>query len=89
MELPDADGFLPILDVKLKIRDDGTIEYKLYRKPASKGLTLHFRSHHPSSTKRAVVQNELRTERRCTPQHREQALSDTTVRLRQNGYPIE
>ena len=61
-----------------------------YRKAANKGLTLHFKSNHPISVKREVVQNELRrADRRYTPQHREQALKDTTVHLRQNGYPKE
>ena len=65
LELPDTERFLPILDIKLKIREDGTIEHKLYRKAANKGLTLHFKSNHPISVKRAVVQNELpRAERR-------------------------
>ena len=55
IELPDADGFLPILDVKLKIKDDGTMERKLYTKPANKGITLHYKSHHQSATKRTVA----------------------------------
>ena len=39
LEAPDAAGFLPILDVKIKINVDGSMERKLYTKPASKGIT--------------------------------------------------
>ena len=34
LEAPDAAGFLPILDVKIKINVDGSMERKLYTKPA-------------------------------------------------------
>ena len=60
IELPDADGFLPILDIKLKIKDDGTMERKLYTKPANKGITLNYKLHHQSATKRAVARMELK-----------------------------
>ena len=59
LETPAEDGFLPILDIKVKIRLDGTIERKLYRKEANKGITLHFNSHHSSSVKTTTVINEL------------------------------
>ena len=88
LELPDKDDFLPILDVKLKIDERGNIKYKLYRKAANKGLTLHYSSHHPHNVKRAVAQNELRRATRCsTTDYRKEALQSTAARLLQNGYP--
>ncbi len=90
MELPDTNGFLPILDIKLKLNDDGTIQYKLYTKPASKGITLHFHSHHPSTVKRATVSNELRRAALCSsPEHRHDAISTTNTKLTRNGYPTD
>ena len=37
IELPDTEGFLPILDTKMKIGDDGRVERKLFCKAAKKG----------------------------------------------------
>ena len=65
MELPDNNGYLPILDIKLNIDQDGNIHHKLYTKPASKGITLNFHSHHPSSVKKAVVANEFKRAQLC------------------------
>ena len=44
MELPDTEGFLSILDIKMKIGDDGRVERKLFCKVANKGIDveLHF-----------------------------------------------
>ena len=71
MELPDNNGYLPILDIKLNIDQDGNIHHKLYTKPASKGITLNFHSHHPSSVKRAVVANEFKRAQLCaSAEHR-------------------
>ena len=60
MELPICDGFLPLLDVHLRITADGRVERKLLAKAANKNITLHYCSHHPSHVKKAVVANEFR-----------------------------
>ena len=60
MELPDDDGFLTRLDVKVRINENGEIERKLFSKAANKGIFINFLSHHPSSTKRAVMDDELK-----------------------------
>ena len=87
-ELPDEAGVLPILDLKIKINEWGNIERKLYVKTASKGITLHFNSHHPTSTKRAVVGNELRRAKQAaTEEHRAEAIAVTETKLRNNGFP--
>ena len=60
LELPAADGYLPLLDAALKINQDGSLSHRLHTKSASKQITLHFESHHPESTKVAIVKNELK-----------------------------
>ena len=66
MELPDTDGYLTILDIKLNIHNNGNLHYKLYPKPAAKEITLNFHSHHPNSVKRAVINNEFRRAQLCS-----------------------
>ena len=88
MELPDNNGYLPILDIKLNIDQDGNIHHKLYTKPASKGITLNFHSHHPSSVKRAVVANEFKRAQLCaSAEHRAEAIQATRTKLTRNNYP--
>ena len=38
-ELPDNKGFLPILDIKIQINENGEMEHKLFAKAANKGIT--------------------------------------------------
>ena len=88
LEAPGAAGFLPILDVKIKINVDGSMELKLYTKPANKGITLNYRSHHPSSTKLAVTTNEFDRTLRCSSkEHVEDSVQTTRKKLTANGYP--
>ena len=88
MEVPAENQFLPILDISVKINDDGRVEHKLYTKPASKAITLHFLSHHPQATKRAVAQNEFKRAIQCsTSEHRREALEITRAKLKKNDYP--
>ena len=48
MELPDEAGFLPVLDLKIKINEWGNIERKLYLKTASKGNNSPFQLASPN-----------------------------------------
>ena len=90
MELPGEDGFLPLLDTQIKIREDGSTERRLYSKAASKDITLHFRSHHASSTKKAMVSNEIqRAITASTADNKDKALEKTRNKLVNNGYPVE
>ena len=61
MELLDTEGFLPILDIKMNIGDDGRVERNLFCKAVNKGLTLNYTSHHPRSTKNAIARNEIQS----------------------------
>ena len=88
MELPGHDGYLPLLDISVKINEDGTIDRKLFMKAANKGIILHFQSHHPSSTKEATARNELqRAMRSVSAPNRDEALNTTRTKLLNNGYP--
>ena len=88
LELPDRDGYLPILETKINIDDHGKIQYKFFTKVASKGITLNYRSHHPRATKVAVIRNEFHQAELCSLQtHRSEAIAATQVKVRNNGYP--
>ena len=88
IELPDEDNYLPVLDLQIAITLDGTTDRKLYSKPANKGITLHYESHHPSSTKKAMIQNELQRAAQCsTTANRTAAVTTTKDKLSRNGYP--
>ena len=88
MELPDTEGFLPILDIKMKIGVDGGVERKLFCKAANKGLTLNYNSHHPRSTKNAIARNEIQRAIRCsTKEHEQSAIAVVRSKLSKNDYP--
>ena len=87
LEFPDDEGFLPILDIKLRIEQDGTIQRKLYTKVTNKGTILHSESHHPTSTKGAVIRNEFcRAKLNSTPEFQKDASTIITEKFKQNGY---
>ena len=88
LEIPNEDGYLPILDTMIKIEPDGSISRKLYVKAASKGITLNYRSHHPTANKIAIIHSELARARNNSSagNHRE-ATAMITNKLISNGYP--
>ena len=88
LETPDEDGFLPILDLQVKIDENGETKRRLYTKPANKGITLNFESHQPSATKQAMVSNEMRrVSLYPTPEYIQDAKEKMVTRLINNGYP--
>ena len=79
---------LDVISLYTNIPSDGTIDRKLYSKPANKGITLHYESHHPSSTKNAMIRNELQRAEQCsTTANRTAAVTTTIDKLSRNGYP--
>ena len=85
---PDTEGFLPILDIKMKIGDDGKVERKLFCKAANKGLTLNYTSHHPRSTKNATARNEVQHAIHCpTKEHEQSAIAVIRSKLSKNDCP--
>ena len=88
LTLPEADGFLPILDIKMRINEDGSISLKHYRKPANRGITLHYESHHPATTKRSIAYNEFqRAADYSTPDNRSASINQAADKLQNNKYP--
>lgn len=88
MDLPDTDGYLPILDVKMHINQHGKPLYKLYSKPAAKGITLNYDSHQPRSIKLATATNEFRRATLCSSvEHRDEAISAIRTKLVNNDFP--
>lgn len=55
-----TDNWLPFLNVQVSCTR-GRFHTKWYRKPSSKNIIVHFRSAHPSQTKRATIKNMFRT----------------------------
>ena len=53
--------YVPFLDTEVRIGDKGKVSSRYYRKPQNKGITLNAMSHHPASTKEAVVNNYYNT----------------------------
>ena len=88
LELPAADGYLPLLDAALKINQDGSLSHRLHTKSASKQITMHFESHHPESTKVAIVKNELkRAETNSIVENITGSTNAAVTKLVNNGYP--
>ena len=88
MELPDDDGFLPILDIKMRITENGGIERKLFTKAANRGIMLHFFSNHPRSIKTTVANSEMqRAILSSTAENKDEAIRKITEKLCNNGYP--
>ena len=88
MELPSEEGFLPLLDMAVRIDETGHFHRKLFTKKASKGIVLNFASHQPASVKRALVKTEIqRANSISTDEHKKEALERMTTKLQNNGYP--
>ena len=84
LELPAAD--LPLLDAALKITQDGSLSHRLHAKSVRKQFTLHYGSHHPESTKVAIVKNELKDAK--TNSSVENITGSTNTVIRRQECPI-
>jgi hypothetical protein len=51
----EKDGHLPFLDIDIYREPDGSLGYRVYRKPTHTNLYLHANSHHHPSNKQAVL----------------------------------
>ena len=47
----EQDRTLPMLDVKMQVKDDGTINTSVYKKKTHTDQYLNFQSHHPPTPK--------------------------------------
>ena len=87
LDYPEPGQFTPFLDTEIKIEADGTLQYRYYRKPQKKNITLHVNSHHPLSTKIETVKNFYKTAKICsTPEHTVSSQQKIDNLLQNNGY---
>ena len=76
------------LDTEVRIDNQGGVSSRYYRKPQNKGVTLNAKSHHPTSTKEAVVNNYYNTANIVSsgPDEREYSINLVDKLLIKNGY---
>ena len=89
LELPNEDGVLSLLDFSLKVTNEGRASFDFFCKAAKKPLFVNFASALPSTTKRAIVRNEVH---RICARSSHQTDRDANVRqfkkvLKLNNYP--
>ncbi|EYC35523.1 hypothetical protein Y032_1035g3455 [Ancylostoma ceylanicum] len=82
VEEPDANGFLPFPNAKVRIRNGS----KEYRKPSSKSIIIHSRSAHPIYMKANVVRNIRQTKDRICGVAHDSCDEDMEKMLEENGY---
>jgi hypothetical protein len=63
----EEDGHLPLLDIDIYRKTDGSLGHKVYRKPTHTNLYLHQLSHHHPANKHSVLSSLI---------HRARALCD-------------
>ena len=88
VEFPDIGAYVPFLDTEVRIDDEGKVSSRYYQKPQNKGITLNAMSHHPTSTKEAVVNNYYNTATAVSsrPEEKEYSMSIVDKMLVNNGY---
>ena len=87
-----SSGYMPILDIKIKVRDDKTIDWRFYKKPVSSKQFILSRSAVPGKVKRAsLAQEGLRRLRNTRPDMVEEdkvmLLEDMGEGMMVSGYP--
>ena len=88
VEFPDIGAYVPFLDTEVRIDDEGKVSSRYYRKLQNKGITLNAMSHHPASTKEAVVNNYYNTADAVSsgPEEKEYSMCIVDKMLVNNGY---
>ena len=88
VEFPEGGTYVPFLDTEVRIDNQGGVSSRYYRKPQNKGITLNAKSHHPTSTKEAVVNNYYNTASIVSsgPDEREYSINLVDKLLIKNGY---
>ena len=84
----DGDTWIPFLNIEVKIAADGNIKTRLYRKPQRRKITLHAKSHHPSSMKTNTIKNSFADARKISSgeEETEHSLAILHNVYRSNGY---
>ena len=79
---------LNYLDLKLSRKNDGTLNFSIFRKPTHTEKYLDFNSNHPLEHKNSVVQSLMhRAFNLCDEELRQQEIDHVSNVLENNGYP--
>ena len=68
---------------------EGVVHHRYYRKPQKKPITLHDKSHHPTTTKIQTIKQFYQTAETCssTEEYAEESRQKVDKLLKNNGYP--
>jgi hypothetical protein len=91
LEYPNDNGYIPYLDISLRVNIDSKIEYKWYQKEFNSGLCLNKNSYIPSFMKTNFVRNRINdVNRRCNNNEtREICLKKIYKILTDNGHNVD
>ena len=91
MEHTEHTGRLAFLDTLITVHPSGTYNTELYFKPMTAPIILHYTSAHPKSTKKAVLNAEIkRAIRVSSDEHaKERSLCAIKQLFVENGYPLD
>ncbi|XP_063629974.1 uncharacterized protein LOC134801365 [Cydia splendana] len=83
----ECDRSLPFLDVKLRVKPDGTLAHSVYRKPTHTDRYLQASSHHHPRHLQSVVTSLVNRARDlCDAEHIDNELAHVQEVLKKNGY---
>ena len=83
----EEEGRLPFLDIDIYRKSDGSLGYKVYRKPTHTKLYLHHNSRHHPANKQSVLASLIhRDEALCGEDSFTQELEFLTTVFKDNGY---
>ena len=85
-------GYMPILDLQVRIRDDKTVDWRFFKKPVASEYFIMSRSAVPSKVKKAALAQEgLRRLRNTRPdlvvEDRVRLMEDLAEGMMLSGYP--
>ena len=82
---------IPFLDTLIRVKEDGSLDVRIYRKKTHTDRYLQFSSHHPPQHKAAVVRTLLHRADSLlsNEQHRSKEHDHVRTALSVNGYPSQ
>jgi len=84
----EQDNQLPFLDVLIMRNDNGSLQFKVYRKPTHTGRYLNYKSFHINNHKLSVIDSLVdRAYSICEPKYINDELIHITNSLEKNNYP--
>ena len=89
IEHPDNSNTLKLLDIAIRVHENGTTHYEFYKKEVKKDLFVNFKSSLPTKSKMHYIRNERnRIIKNCSNNKEAKAhLEQFNEVLKTNGYP--